>query len=51
MSCKIVLHKPLDGKFAKCALINVVGRALKMLEIPQKFAFEAKYCSKRYHGC
>ncbi len=26
MSCKIVPHKPLDGKFAKCALRNVVGK-------------------------
>ncbi len=26
MSCKIVLHKPLDDKFANCALRNVVGK-------------------------
>jgi len=26
MSCKIVLHKPPNGKFAKCALRNVVGK-------------------------
>lgn len=26
MSCKIVLHRPFDGKFANCAFRNVAGK-------------------------
>jgi hypothetical protein len=56
MSCKIVPHKPLDGRFAKCALRNVVGkRGRKNIEdvgkTPKGLLVRQQGLPKKNHGC